>query len=146
LNDYADALCERFKNPFIAHETRQIAMDGSQKLPQRIFEPAIDALEKGQDLRPFVLATALWMRYCLGTNEHGKSFEIQDPRKFELQRLTSNVNDAENIVYEFSQLPGLIPKALTNSEFWNCELISCVNSFHTNGLRSTLDRIAMDNN
>ena len=30
------ALCERFGNPALKHRTWQIAMDGSQKLPQRL--------------------------------------------------------------------------------------------------------------
>src|SRR6218665_509891 len=37
LAGYMDRLVERFENPTIAHRTQQIAMDGSQKLPQRIF-------------------------------------------------------------------------------------------------------------
>ena len=34
---YAADLIERFRNTAIAHETFQIAMDGSEKLPLRIF-------------------------------------------------------------------------------------------------------------
>jgi fructuronate reductase len=36
LATYAEALLDRFRNPAIHHLTWQIAMDGSQKLPQRI--------------------------------------------------------------------------------------------------------------
>jgi fructuronate reductase len=36
LEAYAEALLDRFRNPAIHHLTWQIAMDGSQKLPQRI--------------------------------------------------------------------------------------------------------------
>ncbi len=36
LNAYADALLDRYANPAIRHRTWQIAMDGSQKLPQRL--------------------------------------------------------------------------------------------------------------
>ena len=32
---YADALIERFTNAALPHRLRQIAMDGSQKIPQR---------------------------------------------------------------------------------------------------------------
>ena len=37
LPDYADALFDRYANPAIRHRTWQIAMDGSQKLPQRFW-------------------------------------------------------------------------------------------------------------
>jgi len=39
LNEYCLALLERFKNPNLHHKTQQIAMDGSQKLPQRLLSP-----------------------------------------------------------------------------------------------------------
>ena len=38
LNAYATLLIERFSNPSLRHRTWQIAMDGSQKLPQRLLE------------------------------------------------------------------------------------------------------------
>jgi mannitol-1-phosphate/altronate dehydrogenase len=36
LGQYADQLFERYSNPAIRHSLWQIAMDGSQKLPQRL--------------------------------------------------------------------------------------------------------------
>lgn len=36
---YADNLIDRFTNPSLKHQTWQIAMDGSQKLPQRLLDP-----------------------------------------------------------------------------------------------------------
>ena len=63
-------LVERFANPAIAHETYQIAMDGTEKLPQRIGAPALDALRsRASDMRPFAFALAAWARYCLGVTE-----------------------------------------------------------------------------
>ena len=39
-----DADRERFRNPALPHRTRQIAMDGSQKLPQRLLGTVRDRL------------------------------------------------------------------------------------------------------
>jgi Mannitol dehydrogenase C-terminal domain/Mannitol dehydrogenase Rossmann domain len=39
LDAYQATLIARFANPALAHRTRQIAMDGSQKLPQRLLGP-----------------------------------------------------------------------------------------------------------
>lgn len=50
---YRDALLARFRTPHIAHETVQIAMDGSQKMPPRIFTPAREAISRGQSIAPF---------------------------------------------------------------------------------------------
>ncbi|MBP0574579.1 mannitol dehydrogenase family protein, partial [Mycobacterium tuberculosis] len=38
LAAYAASLVERYRNPELKHRTWQIAMDGSQKLPQRMLD------------------------------------------------------------------------------------------------------------
>jgi fructuronate reductase len=38
LGRYADLLIARYSNPALRHRTWQIAMDGSQKLPQRMLD------------------------------------------------------------------------------------------------------------
>lgn len=76
---HVETLVERFGNPAIAPETYQIAMDSSQKMPQRIFAPALDALDRQQDLSAFVFATAIWMRYCLGRRDDGWIYDLRDP-------------------------------------------------------------------
>ena len=47
LAAYAEALLARFQNPAIRHRTWQIAMDGSQKLPQRLLGAIRDRLQAG---------------------------------------------------------------------------------------------------
>src|SRR3546814_605473 len=48
LAAYRDALMARFDNPTLRHRTRQIAMDGSQKLPQRLPAPIAARPAAGQ--------------------------------------------------------------------------------------------------
>jgi fructuronate reductase len=76
LGRYADELATRFANPAIAHETFQIAMDGSEKLPQRIFA----AVPHATDLRPFAFATAAWLRHVSGRTHDGPAYVLRDPR------------------------------------------------------------------
>ena len=49
LAAYAEALLARYRNPAIRHRTWQIAMDGSQKLPQRILGTLAENLRLGRD-------------------------------------------------------------------------------------------------
>lgn len=115
LAAYADMLCARFANPAIAHETRQIAMDGTQKLPQRIFSPALDALARGDDVAPFAFATAAWMRYVRGHGDHA----LNDPREGELVAALANT-PADNAAAVFSALaalPGFLPERLSHGAF-----------------------------
>ena len=54
-------------------------MDGSQKIPQRWIAVATERLAKGGDITAVALATAGWIRYVYGTDEHDEKIVIQDP-------------------------------------------------------------------
>lgn len=79
LTDYADALFDRYANPAIRHRTWQIAMDGSQKLPQRLLGTLRANLDAGRDSPALCLAVAGWMRYVAGKDEAGQPIDVRDP-------------------------------------------------------------------
>ena len=79
LPAYRDALLARFANPALRHRTAQIAMDGSQKLPQRLLGTIADRLDAGAPFDRLALGVAAWMRYALGEDEAGKPIEVRDP-------------------------------------------------------------------
>jgi fructuronate reductase len=76
---YRGALMARFANPALMHRTRQIAMDGSQKLPQRLLAPIARRLERGQDIGALALAVAAWMRWQDGRDDAGSPHAVEDP-------------------------------------------------------------------
>jgi fructuronate reductase len=79
LAAYQSALLARFANPALQHRLQQIAMDGSQKLPQRLVQPARERIESGKTFDALALAIAAWMRYTLGRTERGVAYAIDDP-------------------------------------------------------------------
>ncbi len=79
LHAYADRLFHRYANPAIRHRTWQIAMDGSQKLPQRILGTLAENLAQGRGSPGLVLAVAAWMRYVGGIDEQGAPIDVRDP-------------------------------------------------------------------
>ncbi len=79
LELYKSSLLARFANPALRHRTWQIAMDGSQKLPQRLLGTISDRLEKGQGIERLALGVAGWMRYVQGTDETGMAIDVRDP-------------------------------------------------------------------
>ena len=79
LPAYRDALVTRFANPALPHRTQQIAMDGSQKLPQRILATVRENLAQGRPVPLAALAVAGWMRYVAGTDEQGRPIRVADP-------------------------------------------------------------------
>ena len=116
--DYAQELLSRFANPHLAHETYQIAMDGTEKLPQRILAPAADALTRGQPLDAFAFATAAWMRYALGRTDSGERYALRDPRETMLRDCLAGAEGAAQIVARLHALPGLFPPALAGDAGW----------------------------
>jgi len=79
LSAYADSLIERFSNPALKHQTWQIAMDGSQKLPQRMLDSIRWHLANGGDWSLLALGVAGWMRYVSGVDDSGASIDVRDP-------------------------------------------------------------------
>ncbi len=79
LAGYWRALLERFRNPALRHRTWQIAMDGSQKLPQRLLATMRDRLALGLPIARHALAVAGWMRYVTGLDERGGAIDVRDP-------------------------------------------------------------------
>lgn len=85
LAAYSQALFARFCNPAIRHRTWQIAMDGSQKLPQRILGTLQEATAPMPGL---TLALAAWMRYVGGRDEAGQPIDVKDPMADRLKSLS----------------------------------------------------------
>jgi fructuronate reductase len=79
LPGYRDTLARRFANPALPHRTQQIAMDGSQKLPQRMLATIRDNLAAGRSIELAALAVAGWMRYVYGEDEQGRRIDVSDP-------------------------------------------------------------------
>jgi fructuronate reductase len=79
IGDYGAELMRRFRNPALPHRTRQIAMDGSQKLPQRLLGTIRDNLAAGRSIDRLALSVAGWMRYVYGRDEKGATIDVADP-------------------------------------------------------------------
>ena len=62
--DYVKQLARRYDNAALAHQTRQIANDGSQKLPQRIIAAALERLRDGETAWHLALVVAAWIAAC----------------------------------------------------------------------------------
>lgn len=82
---YAVALLERYQNPGLRHRLYQIAMDGSQKLPQRLLGTLREQMEAERPTDRILLAIAGWMRYVTGLDGVGRPFLVQDPLVDSLQ-------------------------------------------------------------
>lgn len=111
LPAYRNELLERFSNPTIAHRNTQIAMDTSQKLPQRILAAAVETLSAGGQAWEFAYVVALWI-----ASIH-KRDDLDDPRKDEILAASRTVDKADPSA-PFFAIAGLFPKELIQSRPW----------------------------
>lgn len=126
LEQYAQDLLARFANRAIAHRTAQIAMDGTQKLPPRVFEPAVELLASGRDADSCALITAAWMRYAReAVGPQGQDHPLNDPRQAEIRAvLASAPPQAEATANALFALPGLFPPALSGHTGWRKQVLA----------------------
>jgi fructuronate reductase len=98
LRAYTVTLADRFANPTVRHRTWQIAMDGSQKLPQRLLGTIQERLQVGLPIPALALAVAAWIRYVGGTDESGAPIDVRDPMAAELKSRAAGENAVANIL------------------------------------------------
>ncbi len=143
LDAYRADLLQRFSNPAIAHRTYQIAADGTQKLPQRVLAPALDALDAGDDPAAFAFAVAAWMRYATGRSEAGKSYALNDPREAEIRAVTEGrEGDAKALCAALMDLPGLFPRALSEHEGFRTAVETRLSVMVEAGMPAAIEREA----
>jgi fructuronate reductase len=109
---YRDELMARFSNSALMHRTRQIAMDGSQKLPQRLLTGAAKRLAAGQGIEAMALGIAAWMRWQSGVTESGEAFVVDDPLAAKTAELLAGANNDLARVSALLSLSAVFPPAL----------------------------------
>ena len=120
LEDYASSLILRFANPSLKHQTWQIAMDGSQKIPQRFGASLKYHLENGSDYKWIAIAIAGWMRYVKGIDERGNAIDVKDPLAKTFCAINANHIDPIERVKAFLSIESIFdPSLLLNTEFVN---------------------------
>jgi fructuronate reductase len=129
LHSYRDALLARFANPALRHRTAQIAMDGSQKLPQRLFTPALARIAAGQRAPRIALGVAAWLRFLQGRADDGSTLALDDPQADRLRTAASH--DPLSVF----DIPDIVPPAL---QPFRAEVAEALARLATQGARQTL--------
>jgi len=94
--DFIDQVIKvRLPNPFMPDAPQRIAMDTSLKIPIRFGETLKEYKKAGKDLsnlKLIPLVFAGWLRYLLGIDDQGKSFELSpDPNLENLKTQLSSI-------------------------------------------------------
>lgn len=94
LEGYRQRFLARVDNAALPHPLRQVAMDGSQKLPQCLLATLRDRLRGGDDIRRLTLAVAAWLHFLGGEDESGARHPIDDPLAAPLAKLVARADVA----------------------------------------------------
>lgn len=111
---YRDELMARFSNSALMHRTRQIAMDGSQKLPQRLLAGMVERLAGGQGIEALALGVAAWMRWQEGVTESGEAVVVDDPLAARTAELIAASENDEAEVRALLTLSAVFPASLAS--------------------------------
>lgn len=133
---YQAALLERFANPAIQHKTWQIAMDGSQKLPQRLLASVRDNLAAGRPVTHLALAVAAWMRYAGGVDEEGAAIDVRDPLAAKFRAVSGN--DAETRARAFFGMREIFGEDLPRAANFVADVTTALDQLMTRGAAATV--------
>jgi fructuronate reductase len=143
LAAYRDALLERLGNPALQHRTWQIAMDGSQKLPQRLLGTIRDRLAHGLPAARAVLGVAAWMRYVAGIDERGGEIDVRDPLAPRLRKISESTAGAPvQLVDGLLQVTEIFGDDLPRNQSFRALLVSQFTSLLERGALETVRDIA----
>ena len=118
LQQYAKKLIERFSNPSLKHRTWQIAMDGTQKLPQRMLDSIRWHIKHNSDFSLLALGVAGWMRYVGGIDDHKQIIDVRDPMVDELKKLVTASDDGIERVNALLTLNAVFGTDLPNNSLF----------------------------
>ncbi|MFN4009424.1 MAG: mannitol dehydrogenase family protein [Pannonibacter sp.] len=138
LKAYSDDLLTRFGNSRLKHRTTQIAMDGSQKLPQRLLASIRQHRTAGTPFPLLALAVAGWMAYVRGTDEAGNPVPVKDPMADRFSEIVATVPDGPGYVAAMLELSEIFPDDLAHDALVRAAITDSYRSLRENGARTAL--------
>jgi fructuronate reductase len=142
LEAYRDQLLARFANPALKHRTWQIAMDGTQKLPQRLLGTIRDRLKKGQSVQRLTLGVAAWMRYVTGIDEAGNPIDVKDPHAARLRAIADAAGrDPHRLATGLLALPEVFGIDLPANPVFTVAVTNHLKSLLESGAKETVAKL-----
>src|SRR5690606_4518305 len=141
IEEYKVQLRARFFNTALKHRTWQIAMDGSQKLPQRLLQSLREQLAGPGHIDIICLAIAAWIRYVSGVDEKGNAIEVSDPFAAELRKVCDeNQNNPEAMVKAILSITPIFGADLKDEPRVTENICSWLTQFYQRGVLQTIQQ------
>ena len=138
LGRYADLLIARYSNPALRHRTWQIAMDGSQKLPQRMLDSVRWHLVHQKPFPLLALGVAGWMRYVGGVDEQGNAIDVSDPQLAVIQAAVKGSAEGESRVNALLGIEAIFGKELPQEPRFVAAVMTAYRTLLQKGAKATV--------
>ncbi|WP_119329440.1 mannitol dehydrogenase family protein [Cysteiniphilum halobium] len=138
LMEYRNQLLKRFKNPHLAHQTEQIAADGSQKIPQRWLHNLCQLIDKQQNYDLYALGIAAWIIFTQGYDDHGNILMVNDPLKHQFGFFDNPYTNAYQIVEHYFALDKVFSSSLRENIALKEKVLNYIKSIKQQGTLSCI--------
>ena len=141
LQNYKSRLIQRFTNSALEHRTQQIAMDGSQKIPQRLLQPISSQIKNGGSIEALCLSVAGWICYTRGIDENSTAHEVSDPLSERLHTIHSESGaDTGKLTRAILAVAEIFPKELGEDPFFSEKVNFYLDELFAHGSQRTVER------
>jgi len=137
------AYVERFANRALPHRTAQVAMDGSQKLPQRLFGTIADRRRQGAEPLPALLCLAAWMRFVADRrDDSGRPLSVDDPLADDIATRVAGAGTAAGVVDALLGMRAVFDPELADDAVVRDRLVELLHRLRLDGAEATADFVA----
>lgn len=138
---YLTVIKSRFRNSSLPHRVQQVAMDGTQKLAQRILIAAERRLAMNGCVDAICLSVALWLRYVTLTDDIGRAVPVDDPLVDDLRELPRSASvDSELVVERALAMSNVFGAQLRSSATFREALSRALNEIVSHGAEDAVRR------
>ncbi len=144
VEQYARLLVARFSNPHIKHRTSQIAMDGSQKLPQRAIDPWRTLQARKVKGTALAVLIAGWLHYIIGAVSRGQA--IADPLNAEFHARVSQFDSSWKQAHALLQIESIFGTLACDNTSFLHEIRLAFLTIESEGVRDAIKNLLLQEN
>ena len=138
IKAYKNQLIERFSNPALQHRTWQIAMDGSQKIPQRWLATLRYQVANSGETTLLSLGLAAWIRYVTGKDDAGNTIDVSDPWAERLREIALSTNSESDLVDKILSIKEIFSTDLCQNHHLKHQITEYLRAFSQQGVGATI--------
>lgn len=143
FEQYCSNLLARFSNPSVPYTCQQVASDSSQKLPQRILEPATERLRAGHESPLLGTVVAAWLAYLFLNSFSRDGFPLKDAGAQPLVEMLARQKSRKDFpscdhVQALLTHAGVVPASLLRSDQFLVMVQTQLRRLIEDGVKATL--------